>query len=233
MSQSNKKLLVSGCGFSYSHQQRKTWANILRSVGADITDVGGPAVSNQWIINKAFVELSTNAYDCAIIQLTSPGKLDVEVDTVRELTLVKSDSLRNFTFQGVWPSSHSREHPAKAMYEDLLYSPGLEAEDLFCKIMLLSSWCQSHHVKLIVLQAYPINWTVEQHRQLKDKILNLDEPLYKQYQQSSYYQYHDSSDSNAVPCVQYHIDLALTVSQTIGLDLDERIGKIQNHYSPT
>jgi hypothetical protein len=52
---SNKKILISGCGFSFSKQERKTWVNVLKSVGVNIVDVGGPAVSNQWILNKTFI----------------------------------------------------------------------------------------------------------------------------------------------------------------------------------
>ena len=54
---SNKKVLVSGCGFSFGGQERKTWVNVLKSVGVNIVDVGGPAVSNQWILNQAFLKL--------------------------------------------------------------------------------------------------------------------------------------------------------------------------------
>ena len=113
MSLSNKKFLVSGCGFSWSGQERKTWVNILRAVGVDLVDVGGPAVSNQWIINRAFQQLLANQFDHVIIQLTSLGKLDVEINAERQ-HLVNNDSLRNFVVDGIWPSSHSQEHPAKA-----------------------------------------------------------------------------------------------------------------------
>jgi hypothetical protein len=198
-------------------------------VGANITDVGGPAVSNQWIINKTFIELLNNSYDYAIVQLTSPGKLDVEVDADRELALVKTDSLRNFTYQGVWPSSHSREHPAKAMYEDLLYSPGLEIEELFVKVMMLHNWCHTHNVKLIVIQAYDLPWTDQHRNYLKDIVQNLDQPLYKQYQQSEFYQCHDSSNQNTVPCIGYQADLAYKLAGIIAPTLLDRIQKIKDH----
>lgn len=232
MSQSNKKILISGCGFSYSGQERKTWVNILRSVGANIVDVGGPAVSNQWIINKTFTKLLEDpTVDIVILQLTSIGKLDVEINDERVEQLVEPDSLRNFTFQGIWPSSHSEEHLSKQLYTQLLYSPQLETEDLFCKIMLLTHWCITHNIKLIILQAYDIPWTNQHVEQLRDIILNLNDTLFSQYKCSPTYQYHDSTNSNAVPCIQYHCELADLISRLIAPDLLDRIHKIQSYYS--
>ena len=234
MSQLNKKILVSGCGFSYSGQERKTWVNVLKSVGANITDVGGPAVSNQWVLNKTINELMINpTYDSVVVQLTSMNKLDVEVDFAREAALVKSDLLRNFIFKGVWPSSHSTEHPAKAMYQSLLYSPGLDLEDVYCKLMLLSDWCGKRGIQLVVLQAYALPWTPIQLDHLVGTVLNLGEPLYTEYQESSHYRYHDHFNSNTVPCIQYHAELAGMIAGIVSRELTTRIDKIQKHFTPT
>ena len=108
MSKSDKKLLVSGCGITFSGQTSKTWVNILSVAGADIIDVGAPAVSNQWIINRAFLQLEADPeIKKAIIQLTAIGKLDVEIDDERVKVLVEPDSIRDFTVDNVWPSSFS------------------------------------------------------------------------------------------------------------------------------
>lgn len=231
MSQSNKKILISGCGFSYSGQERKTWVNVLRSVGAKITDVGGPAVSNQWIINKTVAKLLQDpTVDTVIVQLSSIGKLDVELNNERLKQLVEPDTLRNFTFQGIWPSSLSDEHVSKRLYNQLLYSPGLETEDVFYKLILLNHWCVSHNIKLIVLQAYYMPWTDQQLAQLQHIVFNLQQPLYSQYERSNSFQYHDCTNQNMVPCIQYHCELAKTIAELVLPELIERIQKIQNHY---
>ena len=223
----NKKILVSGCGFSCSDQERRTWVTVLKSTGVNIVDVGGPAVSNQWILNKVFVRLLEEQFDEVVIQLTSLGKLDVEVDLVRELALVKSDSLRNFTLDGIWPSSHSREHQAKALYYDYLSSPRLEMEDLFCKLVMLSNWCKTHGQRLTILQAYPITWTKQQRPHVD--IFN-SVPLYQAYTESELYRLHDFENSNAVPNIHYQIQLAKTLAKHLGLHVTDKIEKIEKYY---
>ena len=75
---------------------------MLRASGVDITDTGGPAVSNQWIINRAFLNMLEQHHDHAIIQLTSIGKLDVEIiHNNRYRDLVCTDSLRNFSVDDI------------------------------------------------------------------------------------------------------------------------------------
>jgi hypothetical protein len=232
MSLSNKKILTSGCGFSFSRQERKTWINVLNSVGANIIDASGPAVSNQWVLNKAFVKLlETKDTTSVIIQLTSVGKLDVEVDDKRQTELVSTDSLRNFTINNVWPSSHSIEHKSKKLYNQWLSSPGLETEDIFCKLLLIHNWCTAHQIELFVLQAYPIPWTSMQLTQLKNIVVNLGDPLNLQYKNSSLYAYHDFLNQNTVPCLLYQIELAKYVSRLVEPAFLNRIEKIQKHYS--
>ena len=96
MSKLNKKFLISGCGLSFGGQERKTWVNIFRAAGVKLTDVGGPAVSNQWILNKAILALYDCQYDAVIIQLSGIGKLDVEINGERYNELVVNDPIKLF-----------------------------------------------------------------------------------------------------------------------------------------
>lgn len=227
MSLSNKKVLVSGCGFSFGGQARKTWINVLKSVGVNIVDVGGPAVSNQWILNQAFLKLlEDDLINQVILQLTSTGKLDVEVNLQRQTELVDPDSLRNFTFKGIWPSSYSVDHKSKRLYNQWLVSPGLEAQDVFCKIMLLQDWCQSRNIEFTVLQAYDMPWTESQRSVLSLIISHISDPLYDQYKRSEHYQHHDHQDQNTVPCKQYQIDLAADICSRIDPVFLPRIERI-------
>ena len=225
---SSKKLLISGCGFSWSRQHKKTWVNVLRASGVDITDTGGPAVSNQWIINRAFLNMLEQHHDHVIIQLTSIGKLDVEIiHNNRYRDLVCTDSLRNFSVDDIWPSSHSTEHPAKSMYNEFLYSPGLETQDLFCKLLLLEDWCRTRGIEITVLQAYDIPWTTQQRLGLAHLIDNMHMPLYEQYKQSKHYQHHDHCNQNMVPCVEYHCDLAMFVATQTVPEVVNRLLRLQ------
>ena len=227
MSLSNKKVLVSGCGFSWGGQERKTWVNVLKSVGVNIVDVGGPAVSNQWILNQTFLALlEDDSINQVILQLTSTGKLDVEVDPQRQTELVDTDSLRNFTFKGIWPSSYSVDHKSKRLYNQWLVSPGLEAQDVFCKIMLLRDWCQSRSIEFTVLQAYDMPWTESQRSVLSSVILNISDPLYDQYERSEFYKFHDHAQQNTVPCKQYQIDLAASICKCIDSVFLPRIERV-------
>lgn len=233
MSSSNKKLLISGCGFSWSRQSKKTWVNVLRASGADITDTGGPAVSNQWILNRAFLNLRENQYDHVIIQLTSIGKLDVEIMGNRYRDLVATDSLRNFIVDDIWPSSHSTEHPAKSLYQEFLLSPSLETQDLFCKLLLLEDWCRHRGMRLMVLQAYHIPWSDQQRADLSHLIDDMEMPLYEKYENSAHYQKHDHSDHNMVPCVDYHCELAMYVAMRTVPELAHKLIRIQEAYQAT
>lgn len=225
---SKQKILISGCGLSWSGQERKVWTNILKVAGADIIDVGGPAVSNQWIIDRAFVELLANdTITDVVIQLTSLGKLDVEVDLTRELTLVKSDSLRNFTHKGVWPSSYSQEHASKKLWHEYLYSPGLEQQELFCKVVLLDHWCVSHDKKLTILQGYTIPWTDEQLDHVRDKIQNLEEPIWNKYELSTHYKI---EQGNTVPGLEFQFDLAIDLAKIIAPTCIDNIYHIQKQF---
>jgi hypothetical protein len=209
MSQLNKKFLISGCGLSWSGQERKTWVNILKASGLKITDVGGPAVSNQWILNKVILELLKNDYDTVIIQLTSLGKLDIEINEERIQELVVSDSLRNFTYKNIWPSSVSDEHESKKQYYKWLMSPTLEMDDIVVKLVLLNELCTQRKINLFVFQGYDIPWTEEQ-KKLVHKII-VDQPsLYNAYPNSVHYKFHDYT--NSVPCLSYQFVIAKLIS---------------------
>jgi hypothetical protein len=230
MSSSNKKLLISGCGFSWGRQQRKTWVNVLRATGVDLTDTGGPAVSNQWIINRAFMSLLEQHYDHVIIQITSIGKLDVEIMGDRYRDLVATDSVRSFTVDNIWPSSHSTQHPAKSLYNEFLLSPRLETQDLYCKLLMLEDWCRNRGTKLTVLQPYDIPWTDQQREGLAHLIDHMAMPLYQQYEQSRHYQHHDHANRNMVPCVEYQCELAMYVAVTAVPEVVHRLVRIQEAY---
>lgn len=223
MSKLSKKFLISGCGMSWSKQEKKTWVNIFRAAGLRITDVGGPAVSNQWILNKAIIELYNSSYDTAIIQLTSLGKLDVEVDSNRIAELVNTDSVRNFTHKGVWPSSASDDHVSKKLYYQWLFSPNLEIEDIVCKLLLLSILCKQKNIKLYVYQGYNILWSAEQ-KKLLDDVITDSTSLYDEYLNSVHYQFHD--DTNTVPNMSYQFSLAKMIANTCCPEILERINKM-------
>jgi len=221
---SNKKILVSGCGFSWSNQQHKTWVNVLKSVGVPMIDVGGPAVSNQWIFNKTVLALQNHSdIETVILQTTMIGKLDVEINAARVAELVTTDSVRNFVYNGVWPSSLSDEHCSKRLYNQWLSSPGLETEDLYCKIHMLSSMCREIGAQLIVLQAYEIPWLQSQLLHMPPNVINVDYPLYQEYK-SSWYQYHNYTNGNSVPAIQFQAMLAERIA---GMVLPSSVIKIQ------
>jgi len=231
MSLSNKKILVSGCGLSWGSQERKTWVNILKIGGASIIDAGGPAVSNQWIINQSILQAMSNTdITHIVIQLTSIGKLDVEITPERITELVAPDQLRNFTFNGIWPSSHSTDHPAKQLWKTWLSSPGLELQDIFCKLVLFSEWCCSQNIKLLVFQGYPLLWTEEQLPKIKTIIADINKVAGSEYQTSSYYAKHDCTNQNTVPCLDYQFELADYVSQHISIKLNQKVLRIKSQY---
>ncbi len=239
------KILVNGCGYTFSKQSRKTWANILSIAGADIIDISKPAVSNQWIINKTFLELCNNTdIKSVIVQLTSLGKLDVEVDLERINNLVKTDQIRNFvisynnticshdqlTTAGIWPSSVSQDHESKKQYMKWLWSPGLETEDLFCKVMMLASYCKTKKIKLCVFQAYDIFWSESQKEQLTNIIQNINESFDHQYKKSLFYKEHDFSNANSVPNLKFQLEIASIISKYLDETVKKKLEKIKNTY---
>lgn len=225
----DKKLLVSGCGISFSGQQAKTWVNILSLAGADIVDVGGPAVSNQWIINRAFLQLEADpGIRQAVIQITAIGKLDVEINDERIETLVEPDTIRNFTVDDVWPSSASEEHESKRLWKQWLCSPKLEQQDVICKLRLLKHWCGTHDVKLTVIQGYDMLWDNDQHAQLTSIIHNIEYNIIDHYHGTDWYKSHGDID---VPVLGFQFEIAQTVAQQIDPGLVDRVEKIRHDFT--
>jgi hypothetical protein len=225
---SKKRILVSGCGMSWSGQEEKTWANVFLAVGADLIDVSGPAVSNQWILNKAIDYLLNNSVTDVIIQLTGIGKLEVDVsDNNRKEELVNKDSIRNFTINDIWPSSKSTDHISKKLYYDWLYSPSIEVEDITCKLNLIKYFCSTQKINLFVYQGYEIPWRRDY---LKDLIINFNDPWYNNYKNSSFYNMHNHNEKNTVPVLEYQISLSLEIANTVDPSLIKKIQKIQKHY---
>ena len=228
MLSTNKKTLISGCGFSWSGQERITWVKILKLLSNSIVDVGGPAVSNQFIINNTVEELFKNNYEYVVVQLTSVGKLDVEIKTeLQHSELVVKDSIRNFTYNNIWPSSMSADHISKKLYYDWLYSPGLEINSLWKDLILLSNYCKIKNCKLIVFQGYKIKWTDYQIESLSS-VMNTDRVLYDDYTGSEYYSYHDYTDKNTVPCKEYQVMLAEEIANLISIKEISKINKIKS-----
>lgn len=226
MSQSRTKLLVSGCGITYTGQPARTWATILKLAGVDVIDVSGPAVSNQWIVNRAFMKLQQDPeIKHAIIQLTALGKLDVEVDLVRELALVRSDSTRNFVVDGVWPSSTSIEHPAKSAWREMLFSPRLEQQDLEVKLTLLQEWCTQRDIQLLVVQGYDMHWHNQD--EMNSIIDNIEWNIMSDYQQTKWFRLDSEKD---VPVTEYQFELAIHLTQRILPSYTNKLQKIYQQY---
>lgn len=225
MSLLDKKVLISGCGLSWSGQKRKTWVNVLKLTGLTVIDVGGPAVSNQWILNSAIEYVLANNVDYVVIQLSSLGKLDVEINNAeRQAELVNKDELRNFTVNGIWPSSVSIDHIAKQQWQQWLFSPRLEIQDIEVKLRLLKFYCDSKGIALLVLKGYNLPTDA-----LNDIIYN---PLclYDDYVNSTNYVYHDHSEQNAVPCIEFQFEIAKLVDHALALRVTQRLEKVSQQY---
>ena len=66
------KILISGCGISWSMQERPTWVKVLRLCNVDIDDQAGPAISNQMILNN-MISLISSCVHHIIDTQTFPG----------------------------------------------------------------------------------------------------------------------------------------------------------------
>lgn len=225
---SKQKILVSGCGLSWSGQERKVWTNILKVAGVDIIDVGGPAVSNQWILDQAIMTLlDDKTITDVVIQLTNLGKLDVEINSNRQINLVESDSIRNFTYKGIWPSSASQEHPSKKLWYEFLYSPKLEQQELFCKLILLDHWCHTHGIELTVVQGYHIPWTDAQKEIVAGILYDIDYIIWNAYERSTFY---TIDYYNSVPRIEFQFELALKLAEVIAPGCIDKIRHIQSQF---
>jgi hypothetical protein len=220
------KILISGCGLTWSAQERPAWVNVLKLCGVIIDDQAGPAISNQLILNNMIESVLHNEYSQAICQLTSTRKLDVEVTDKRKTELVGNDTIRNFTYKGYWPSSASKEHESKKLYYEYLHSPTLEQSDLVYKWMLLNKLCQEKNIKLHTVLGYRIDWV---NKEWRDTIItDHDYTIWDDYTLGEYWKYHDHSlgDKNTVPNKYFMIHLAKKMNHTfLKLDIEQKLEK--------
>tara|TARA_Y100001970_G_scaffold88125_1_gene111247 strand:- start:14039 stop:14689 length:651 start_codon:yes stop_codon:yes gene_type:complete len=204
-------ILISGCGITFQGKD-PTWAKVFRLAGAQMKDVSGPAISNDLIVNTLLEELYQNDYTHVICQLTNWKKLDVEVNEYN-IDVMKTDSSRNFSHKGYWPSSTSDEHESKQMYYKYLYSPLMEEQNTIFKLLLLQKLCQEKDTELMIIQGYELNWTNELHKQIK---LFEDFVIYDDYVSSEFY---DGHKYGLVPHKGYMIYLAKKINTHLKLNL--------------
>jgi hypothetical protein len=222
------KILISGCGISWSLQDRPTWVNVLKICGVDIDDQAGPAISNQLILDNMISAVINNNYNQAICQLTSMGKLDVEItNQERNEELVEKDTIRNFTFNNYWPSSVSSEHLSKKLYYQYLYSPTLEENNLIYKWMLLDKICTEKNIKLHTILGYEMGWTNPLHAKIKT---DFNFKIYEFYKQHDLYKYHDHmlGIKNNVPNKNFAVWLAKYINNNfLKLEIEKKLKKFK------
>lgn len=220
MYQPDKKFLISGCGISWSGQPAPTWTRLLQSAGVPVVDVGGPAVSNQWILNRAMLALDQDPdIGTVIVQLTGIGKLDVEMLPGRQETLVENDSQRNFVIDGVWPSGVSQEHPAKQAWHEWLWSPGLEQQDIMVKLIMLQDWCGHREIPLRVLQGYNLRWNLQQQQRLSGIVYDIQHNIMDQYHASEAF----CVTGNSVPVLDFQWQIIDKVQDLLSPDVQARL----------
>ena len=222
------KILISGCGMSWSSQERPTWVNVLKLCGVDIEDRAGPAISNQLILNKMLESVTDNNYSQEICQLTSIKKLDVELINDERKALVENDTIRNFTCDGYWPSSVSEEHESKKLYYKYLYSPAIEQSDIVYKWMLLKKHCDEKNIKLHTVLGYTIEWTNQKYKLIDT---NHDYCIWNDYILGEYYALHDHSlgEKNTVPNKYFHVYLARKFNNDfLDLPIEEKLEKFHD-----
>jgi len=201
-------ILISGCGITFCGQ-RPTWPKVLKLCGVSITDCSGPAISNYLILNSLLDAVySGEQYSHVVCQLTTMKKLDVELHN-KNMFLKEQDTIRNFEHHGYWPSSSSRDHEYKCIWEDYLYSPSLEQQDVLHKLLLLQTKCEQTQMPLLILPGYKIKWTHPLHQ-----LINFaDYIVYEEYKKDDTWNPEDHSEKNNVPIKSYQIKLAQWINQ--------------------
>jgi len=223
------KILISGCGLSWSKQERSTWTKVIRLCGVDIDDQAGPAISNQLILTSMIQAVMENDYSQAVCQLTSTEKLDVEVNNDSRKDLVAKDPIRNFTHKGYWPSSVSQHHDSKKMFYEYLYSPTLEQQDTVFKWMLLQKLCAEKGIKLHTILGYKINWMEGVQKDLIATDHNWN--IYDYYTNGEYWKLHDHSlgEKNTVPNKYFQIHLAKKINnEMLKLPINEKLERFHD-----
>jgi len=218
------KILISGCGLSWSEQERPSWVKVLKICGLDIDDRAGPAISNQLILNRMIEAVMDNNYSHAICQLTSTGKLDVEMTNEERRQMAKGDTVRNFLQENYWPSSVSREHESKRLYYEYLHSPAIEQSDIIYKWMLLKKLCDEKGVILHTVLGYKIDWVKSSRYRLIET--DHDWNIWNHYLQGKYYNARDLSPKNTVPNKYYMIALAKHINNNfLKQDIGKKLGR--------
>jgi hypothetical protein len=218
-------ILVSGCGLSWSKQNKPSWVKVLQLCKVPIKDIGGPAVSNEYILNRLIKYVYEQDHiDHVICQLTGTDKLDIEINDERYDKLVKNDSIRNFTHEGLWPSSSSDDNQIKKDYYKWIYSRNIDIENTIIKIFTLNELCNKKHIPITFIQGYHITWP---NSKLLDNV-NMDKNfnIYDYYMASDYWKLHDHKNMNSVPCVEFMKHYAFKInSEILHFNLDKHMKK--------
>lgn len=231
-------ILISGCGISFCSQRRPSWTKVLKICGVNIIDTGGPAISNEYILNKTISTLNKldTKPDKVICQLTGTGKLDIDVSNIAylyrrdELIDNGHDPLRNFEWEGLWPSSDSTEGPIKKFYYKWIYSEKIEIQNIIIKLLALDFLCKKHEIELIIMQGYDIRWPTNKNDPYYTLLhqIEFDKKfvIYNYYKESEYYQYHDHRSGNNVPCKQFAVHFAKKMNNDfLHLDINNKLKK--------
>jgi hypothetical protein len=226
----SNKLLISGCGITFSGE-RKTWTHIARAIGVKTVDFSGPAISNQTIINEIIEGIVNHKPTHVICQLTNIGKLDVFIERQEQIEeLVFPDKIRNFTWNGIWPSSGSDEHISKQHYYKWLYSEQYEVRTLANQLMMLENFCTARGIILKIVQGYDVNWNLASNFNLTSLIKSFI--IYENYKNSNYYKYHDFSNKNTVPNILYQCVLTGIMLDMIGIEYNKiKLSNILKKYN--
>ena len=222
------KILISGCGISWSMQERPTWVKVLRLCNVDIDDQAGPAISNQMILNNMIESVMDNNYDQAVCQLTRTGKLDIELTNDQRKAVMENDTIRNFSYKDHWPSSLSVEHESKKLYYEYLHSPRLEHSDIIYKWLLLQRLCEDKGIKLHTLFGYPIHWQNKRYTMIK---ADHSYDVITDYKNGEHYKYHDHSvgEKNTVPNKYFQIYLAKKINnEMLKLPIYEKLERFHD-----
>jgi len=222
------KILISGCGISWSKQERPSWVKVLKLCGVDVDDRAGPAISNQMILSNMIESVMDNKYDQAVCQLTRTGKLDIELINEQRKAVMRTDSIRNFSYNEHWPSSLSDEHESKKLYYEYIHSPWLEHSDIIYKWLLLQRLCADKDIKLHTVLGYPVKWPNKRYTMIKT---DHSYDVYTDYKNGDYYQYHDHSvgQKNTVPNKYFQIYLAKKINkEMLKLPINDKLERFHD-----
>ena len=228
-------ILTSGCGITFAQQGRPSWTKVLKVCGIEVIDAGGPAVSNEYILNNTIQHLNNlqSPIDHVVCQLTGLGKLDIDVQGIayehRKL-LPQTDNIRNFTWDGLWPSSTSKISPIKKDYYKWIYSERLELQNIIIKLSLIEQICKNKKLPLTIIQGYFLPWKnvdSDIYTAMLDK-LTFDKNFVIQdyYKTTKCYEYHDSRNGNNLPNKQFAVHFAKKMNKDfLHFDIEHKLEK--------